>query len=115
MKKIRFILNLILLFLAIFPTNAQNNIKIKGTVKDANTQENLYGVKIAIVPLKGENEINSTYSDFIGNFVLKSRITENRIKISFLNYKTLYIKINEVAALSNNTLDLQNVFLGVFG
>lgn len=111
MKKIRFILNLILLFMAFFSTNAQNNIKIKGTIKDANSQENLYGVKIAIVPLKGENEISSTYSDFIGNFTLKARITENRIKISFLNYKTLYIKINEVAALSNNTLDLQNVFL----
>lgn len=111
MKKKLFLFNLILSFFAFFTSNAQNNIKITGVIKDASTQENIYGVKIAIIPVDGENEINSTYSDFTGNFILKSRISENRIKISFLNYKTSYIKINEVSALSNNTLDLQTIFI----
>lgn len=111
MKKKLFIFSLILSFFAFFTSNAQNNIKITGTIQDANTHQNIYGVKIAIVPMTGENEINSTYSDFTGNFILKSRISENRIKISFLNYKTTYIKINEVSVVNNSTLDLQTIFL----
>lgn len=111
MKKSQIIFYLILFFLSIFTTFGQNTITIKGVIKDSNTFENIYGAKISILPNEGDNELTSSYSDMTGTFSLKTNITENRIKISFLNYKTTFIVVNQVSLKDSKTIDLETIFL----
>ncbi len=111
MKKSQTIFILALIFLSIFTTIGQNSITIKGIVKDSNTFENIYGAKIAILPNEGDNELITSYSDMTGTFSLKTNITENRIKISFLNYKSTIIAVNQISLKDSKTIDLETIFL----
>ncbi|WP_428224352.1 TonB-dependent receptor plug domain-containing protein [Flavobacterium sp.] len=111
MKKNLHYLNL--MFFLAFTTLvlAQKNVKITGVIKNSSTLENIYAAKVAIVPADGDNEIYSTYTDFTGAFTLKGLVSQNRLKVSFFNFKTTYIVINEMASTESGLIDLKTITL----
>lgn len=84
MKKTLF---LILLSILSFALQAQNQIQISGSVKDAGTNEELIGVNVIIIGTS-----TGTVTDANGNFSL-SVPSNGSVKVSYIGYQTQEIKI----------------------
>jgi iron complex outermembrane receptor protein len=89
---------------------AQEKAVIKGTIKDAKTNEPLFGVNIYT------NTNQGTTTDFDGNFTLKLDPGTYEIKISFVSYKdikkTLTLEAGQTITL-NEKMETQTVELGI--
>ena len=64
---------------------------VSGTVRDE--METLIGATVCEVDATGRN-INATITDFNGHFAMKVKSTKNKLKISFMGYKTQTLPIN---------------------
>ena len=64
---------------------------VSGTVRDE--METLIGATVCEVDATGRN-INATITDFNGHFAMKVKSTKNKLKVSFMGYKTQTIPIN---------------------
>jgi TonB-linked SusC/RagA family outer membrane protein len=66
---------------------------IKGKVTESNTGETLIGV--AVVEINEQNRtLNGTVTDVNGNFALRLSSPENRIRISYIGYKSKELSIS---------------------
>lgn len=73
---------------------------VSGTVRDE--IETLIGASVCEVDATGRT-INATITDFNGHFAMKVKSTKNKLKISFMGYKTQTLPINR--AVYNITLE----------
>ena len=64
---------------------------VSGTVRDE--METLIGATVCEVDATGRN-INATITDFNGHFAMKVKSTKNKLKVSFMGYKTQTLPIN---------------------
>ena len=64
---------------------------VSGTVRDE--METLIGATVCEVDATGRN-INATITDFNGHFAIKVKSTKNKLKVSFMGYKTQTLPIN---------------------
>ena len=82
--RFRFFYFLILSFLLPFHSVSQINGNIRGTVKDKNTQELIFG---AVISIDGTTQGTTTDAD--GNFKLSLPVGTYNVKASYLGYATL--------------------------
>ena len=91
MKKIYTVF--VILMLAELFVVSQSPAVIKGKVVEAQTGEALIGVTVIEINELNRN-LNGTLTDINGNFALKLTSPENRIKISYIGYKTQEFSIS---------------------
>ncbi|HEX2395143.1 MAG TPA: TonB-dependent receptor plug domain-containing protein, partial [Bacteroidales bacterium] len=87
MKK-RFSATFLISMLTGFVVLCQTPAVIKGKVVESGTGEELIGVIVAEVNSQNRT-INGTITDNGGNFALKLSSPENKIKVSYIGYKTI--------------------------
>lgn len=90
----KWILFLILLNFSAFTVEAQNSIQIKGSVKDATTNELLTGVSVVVL---GTNLGVTT--DFDGNFAINVPVN-GILQFSYMGYVSQEVKITKETILS---------------
>lgn len=93
----RFLSLLVLLAVSVIPLWAQQ-VTIKGTVLDAETDETLPGVNIIIT-----GTTSGTVTDFNGNFTLQAQLTD-KLSLSSIGYET---QLMEIAGRSVLNIKLQ--------
>jgi TonB-linked SusC/RagA family outer membrane protein len=99
MKKIRKT-TLLLLALSYFAiAYAQQKTIIRGRVIDKNDKSTIIGANV-IEYDKDNRIINGTICDINGDFVLQIKDINNKIRISFMGYKTIEIKIDPAKTLT---------------
>ncbi|MBQ1973937.1 MAG: TonB-dependent receptor plug domain-containing protein, partial [Paraprevotella sp.] len=99
MKTLKYILFACFLTLSMW-AGAQGITRVSGTVQDA--IDVLPGVNI--VEIDGSNRtVNATVTDMNGNFVLQIKSSKNKLKFSYIGYKTVILPINKT--LFNITLE----------
>lgn len=99
---------LLFLFLSLSPVKAQIT-RISGTVSDAS--DVLPGVNVVEVDAS-ERMVNAAVTDPNGNFVLPIKSTKNKIRISYIGYKTQTLPIDKTVykiILRDDTEELQVV------
>ncbi|MDX2414392.1 MAG: SusC/RagA family TonB-linked outer membrane protein [Bacteroidales bacterium] len=87
-----------LLFLVLFVNlgqlSAQESSIIIGQITDADTKEGLPGVNV--VEINDQNRfLTGAITDFNGNFIIRVRSKENKIKFSYIGYESALFNINE--------------------
>ncbi len=110
--KLKFLLFGLLFSLAGFTMTAQGQNIVKSKVLDQH-KEPLIGVSILEV-----GTTNGAITDIDGNFTLKVKSTNAKLKISYLGYKTVEITANQLGAsivLSEDVSDLQEVVVVGYG
>ena len=99
MKTLKYILFACFLTLSMW-AGAQGITRVSGTVQDA--IDVLPGVNI--VEIDGSNRmVNATVTDMNGNFVLQIKSSKNKLKFSYIGYKTVILPINKT--LFNITME----------
>src|SRR6478609_7606411 len=78
------------LLLFFYNSNAQNNIVVKGTVYDINTQKPLESAMVYFSNVKDSTVIEYTTTDKNGNFKISTKKYDKPIllKINFIGYQT---------------------------
>ena len=71
----------------------QTSAVIKGKVVEAGTGETLIGVIVAEINEQNRT-LNGTITDANGNFALRLISTNNKIKVSYIGYKTIEFSIS---------------------
>jgi len=75
-------------------------VVIKGKIIDSDTKEPLVGVKIY-----NENG-SAVYTDFDGNFELKTNKSNKEVKVSYISYEDTVLELSD---RNNNTIEINQI------
>ncbi len=77
-------------------------VTLKGKIIDSETKEPLAGVKISV----SENS-TAVYTDFDGNFEIKTSVDNKEVKVSYISYEETMLDLTKI---DDNTIEINQIY-----